>query len=330
MSTLIHSRAVKLNNRQSSSGYNYYNAKSRPARARRLGSNMTAINQLLAYPNFNTKVVSKIIRNASTDVMYDKRVEEYFDSLSIIVPVIGKDLDISLRFKTADEAAKYKDSETTLRKEYNIKMSSTNDYNEQRSLYEDRTSRLINMEEEILGTGVVPVNIEHYMIWRYALINNEVSNREQDVNISSNIRFYITDKIDTELAKVTKDNQIVAASTKFNEIIADKVKVGNLYDVLIPHGVEVELIGKQTALLQYIMNNPAKFVATIKDVDLAIRGDIERYIKSGIFKRYPSSTLIIDAMTQDTIGRNVEEAVQWFKNPDNKEIIVKYSNRSKF
>jgi len=323
-------KEVKLKHRVSTSGYHLNNLKNKEMRRKKLGSSISAVNRLLGSANFKKVVIAKIIRNSSADVKFDQRVEDYFDAISISVPFEGKTLNVSLTYPSDEIADKYEGKETIIRKKYHDMMTATGTgLKEQRDLFKERTDKLIALEEEKLGAGAEPVNHDHYLIWRYSLINNEVANRELDAGTSINIRFYLLDIADNALAKSDKEDKVVIAHTMFTDIMGDKSKVNDLYEVLFPTGKDKSLPTKQVKLMEYILRNPNQFITRLKDKDMTIKAAIERLVKAGILKRFPSSSLIVDTMTQEKIGRNVAGAVEWFNNPDNKDAITQLTNRYK-
>ena len=86
---------------------------------------------------------------------------------------------------------------------------------------------------------------------------------------------------------------------------------------------------KENNLDKFSSSEPAKFNRICNDKDLAIKSNIERLIAVGIFNKHPHSQNIVSA-EGDFIGANMKEAVDYFKNPANSNIIDGYLTKLRF
>ena len=85
---------------------------------------------------------------------------------------------------------------------------------------------------------------------------------------------------------------------------------------------------KQDRLDKFSTEQPSKFNKIFFNKDIKLVGVIETLIARGELMRLPN-TQNINTSTGEFIGANMNEAVNWFKNPENNAAVTAYYNKLK-
>lgn len=168
--------------------------------------------------------------------------------------------------------------------------------------------------EHISDTVYRPLNVEDYVIYRYAIKHGWVANSRADVNKSKNIMFFIWDAKEEQRDKMRalaiKDKAYAVRMEVSGDYTkgAAVIQIGTGKTGLSPDDLKLELAAFST-------EQPAKFLKIAQDADLMDKAFIETAVFKGIFIRPVNSTIIIYENTP--IGNNLDEAVAWLRNSAN-------------
>lgn len=181
-----------------------------------------------------------------------------------------------------------------------------------------------------------PRDIEQYIIYRHCLLYKDVAKDLSLINSDPTIRFYIKD----EQKEKEKQNKLLsernAAKRNYIEMIVDDKKFNamliqycinnniSINDIILKDRVEKEM------LLDTFSNDyPKKFNELYNDRNLSVKSFIETLIARGELIRSEFNQNISTA-NGDFIGANLKEAVAYFNNPNNEEVVKAYNNKLKF
>ena len=97
----------------------------------------------------------------------------------------------------------------------------------------------------------------------------------------------------------------------------------NLSEALLKDGSQ-----KQAIVMNFVNDNPEKFNKIINDRNVVTKAFIEKLIIRGelIRSEFNQQIMTVDG---DFIGANMNEAVAWFDNPDNKAARNVFENKLK-
>lgn len=180
-----------------------------------------------------------------------------------------------------------------------------------------------------------PNNLQEYLMYRHCLLYKDVAKDIALINSDSSLRFYIKN----EAREAEKQKKLILqkknAMRNFIELNGSDSKRtavyinmvvsnnGNVADALLKSKEEQE-----AALMDYVNNNPDKFNKLFEDKHSITKSFIETLIVRGELIRAEFNQQISSA-DGTFIGSNINEAVAYFDNPDNKAIRDAYENKLK-
>lgn len=180
-----------------------------------------------------------------------------------------------------------------------------------------------------------PNNLQEYLMYRHCLLYKDVAKDIALINSDSSLRFYIKN----EAREAEKQKKLILqkknAMRNFIELNGSDSKRtavyinmvvsnnGNVADALLKSKEEQE-----AALMDYVNNNPDKFNKLFEDKHSITKSFIETLIVRGELIRAEFNQQISSADGM-FIGSNINEAVAYFDNPDNKAIRDAYENKLK-
>lgn len=297
---------------------------------RKIGSSISGVSKMLSNALEQEAIMRTVIGAdpKSPSSNWDKLLRNYWNSLTVDIPNSGKSLETGWIF---DYTAS--DKKDTI-KDLIVSFTSIKD---DTSLAKHVMAKVSEEDKYKYGQ---PINPEDYMLWRYCLVYKDVANSHEDVNKSGHIRFYLFSQEEIESTRKTKFGTKKKAMETFIKLIADSDKVDNIIYIGISSGkmaapdgkgfTNLDEIEKHMMLESYSNHNPNEFISLAEDANLETKAIVERYVFSGLFKRLPNSSVIVDAVEPSiVIGNNINEAVTFMHNPTNSKIISEYSARYK-
>lgn len=180
-----------------------------------------------------------------------------------------------------------------------------------------------------------PINLENYLMYRHCLLYNDVAKDMALINSDPSLRFYIKDeakeaekqkKLTEQKTKAMKNFvELNGTDAKFNAVFVAMCvsRNDNLADALLKDRSE-----KVSMIIDFVNTNPDKFNRLVDDKHIQMKAFIETLISRGELVRSEFNQQI---STADGIfvGANMNEAIAWFENPDNKDIRTAFENKLK-
>lgn len=186
-----------------------------------------------------------------------------------------------------------------------------------------------------------PINLQDYIIYRFAKEHPRVSPDEEQMYNSPKIMFYLFDEAVKKQADLNILESKIKARNLLVEIITDETRKRDLLIVLAQElqpdtdAVYHEYMDSTTmslALDKLAEKYPVKFLEIASDAKGVVVGSfIERCIAKGILKRIPNTNIIMDS-DNNTLGNNKNETIAWLNNPVNlnaKEMLKARLNNTK-
>lgn len=180
-----------------------------------------------------------------------------------------------------------------------------------------------------------PENLENYLMYRHCLLYNDVAKDIALINSDPTLRFYIKDeakeaekqkKLTEQKTKAMKNFiELNGTDAKFNAVFVAMCifRNDNLAENLLKDRSE-----KVSMLIDFVNSNPDKFNRLVDDRNIQIKAFIETLIARGELVRSEFNQQISTA-EGTFIGANMNEAIAWFENPDNKDTRTAYENKLK-
>lgn len=297
-----------------------------------IGSSIKSCRVLSSIEGEVNKYFPAIIGLSPNNPEFITRVKAWLSNIKYVVSETDLVLDISFLYNSKRDYLDFKKRETKIDEEFaNIDRSNI-------SLIEEAANRRANalnaLESEKYKVGK-PINIEQYLMYRHCLLYRDVAKDPALINSNPNLRFYIKDEA-KEVEKQKKLTQErIAAMRNFVELAGTEEKFNSVYVAVVVsrnENLATALIKshseKNAYLMDYVNTNPDKFNKLIKDSNINLKAFIETLIIRGELVRSEFNQQISTA-DGVFIGSNINEAVAYFKNPNNKSLLDAYSNKLK-
>jgi len=294
---------------------------------RRIGPTISAVNTMLTNTMELETLMPTMLGVSINSVEWSKRVNTYWNNISIVVPEGGKELEIGFTYKSEEEAEKYDNKASklyaTFAKKYEEDESRLSEY------YSEYIDQFLTLESSKFGTikdgkvipsGNVPINPTQYLLWRYCLVYSKVANLQSLSQLSSNITIYIDDLSESKRTAKAK----YALTTRVKKLVIDNIanktlKTNVLHVINDEAATSKDDIDIDMAFNNFSENEPLKFIKLIEDDNLTTKAFIERCITNGLLRRIDNTTVI--ATEEDHIGNDMADAVIYIKNDKNKKVV---------
>lgn len=180
-----------------------------------------------------------------------------------------------------------------------------------------------------------PQNLEEYLMYRHCLLYKEVAKDIALINSDPSLRFYIKDELKereqekklVQARKVAMTNYIEtsANASKFNAVYLSIAisRNDNLHEALLK-----EQSVKDAIVMNFVNEHPDKFNKIVNDKHIMTKALIETLIIRGELIRSEFNQQISTA-DGTFVGSNMNEAVAWFDNPNNKGVRDVFENKLK-
>lgn len=180
-----------------------------------------------------------------------------------------------------------------------------------------------------------PQNLEEYLMYRHCLLYREVAKDTALINSDSNIRFYIKDELKEQERQKKLVQERSTAMRNFVELSASENKFNAVYLAIaiirndnLSEALLKDTSIKQSVVMNFVNDSPDKFNKLVADKNIITKAFIETLIIRGELVRSEFNQQISTA-DGTFIGSNMNEAVAWFENPDNKAARTAFENKLK-
>lgn len=297
-----------------------------------IGSSITSTRTLSSHKGEVEAYFPAIVGLAYNHPDFITRVKAWLSNIRFVVNNEDAHLNASFIYNKKSDYLKIAKREADIEKEYeSVDRANISDI---KNALKKRITALNDLESSKYQYGR-PENTEEYLIYRHCLLYPEVAKDSTLINSDDTYRFYIKDEAKefSKRKQLTEERMVamrnfVTISTddnKFNSMfVAITVYNGdNLANALLKSRDE-----KTDVVMKFVNEHPDRFNKLIKDRHLAIKAFIETLISRGELSR---STYNQQISTADGtfIGANMNEAIAYFNNPDNKDVRTAYENKLK-
>lgn len=263
---------------------------------------------------------------------FTSRVKAWLSNIQFVVNENDVPLNISFVYNTKQDYITFKKKEDAIDEEYS-KVDRTN-LSAIKDAIKRRVDALNTLESEKYKVGH-PVNLEEYIIYRHCLLYRDVAKDTAVVNSDPSIRFYIKDEAKEAEKQKKLTEYRMQAMRNFIELNASPSKRNAVYIAIVAslnENVSEALLKTDTEKTAYLMDfvntHPDKFNKLFADKNITTRAFIETLIVRGELVRSDFNQQISTA-DGTLIGSNMNGAVAFFNNPDNKDIKELYENKLK-
>lgn len=297
-----------------------------------IGSSVNSVRKLMANKGEVEHYFPELVGVASNNPEFITRVKNYLNNIFFDVRDTERTIDVSFRYKHKKDYLAIHKAEEKIWETYNaVDRSNT------AKLYEAaviRDNDLFMLESKKYQYGD-PLNLEQYILYRHCLNYPDVAKDEAFINSNANLRFYIKDKNKEEARKNKLIKEQQAALRHLVELQASPAKTNAVYveyciysGISLSDGLSKTSLVQSKELMDFAQANPRKFNEFVNDKNLLDKAFIETLITRGELVRSDFNQQI-STPDGEFIGANINEAISYFKNPNNAGLKTKLENKLK-
>ncbi len=314
------------------SNYRKVNMKVLGQRKETIGSSITSCRVLSSNAGEVNAYFPALVGLSPNHADFTSRVKAWLSNIQFVVNENDVPLDISFVYNTKKDYLDFKKKEDAIDEEY-AKVDRTN-LSAIKEGIKRRVDALNTLESEKYKIGH-PVNLEQYIIYRHCLLYRDVAKDTAVVNSDPSVRFYIKDEAKEAEKQKKLTEYRMQAMRNFIELNASPTKRNAVYITIVAsrnENVSEALVKtdseKTSYLMDYVNTHPDKFNKLFADKNITTRAFIETLIVRGELVRSEFNQQISTA-DGTLIGSNMNGAVAFFNNPDNKDMKELYENKLK-
>ena len=297
-----------------------------------IGSSVNSVRKLMSNKGEVEHYFPELVGVASNNPEFITRVKNYLNNIFFDVRDTERTIDVSFRYRHKKDYLAIHKAEEKIWETYNaVDRSNT------AKLYEAaviRDNDLFNLESTKYQYGD-PLNLEQYILYRHCLNYPDVAKDEAFINSNANLRFYIKDKNKEEVRKNKLIKEQQTALRHLVELQASPTKTNAVYveyciysGISLSDGLSKTNLIQSKELMDFATTNPRKFNEFVNDKNLLDKAFIETLITRGELVRSDFNQQI-STPDGEFIGANINEAISYFKNPNNAGLKTKLENKLK-
>lgn len=297
-----------------------------------IGSSVNSVRKLMANKGEVEHYFPELVGVASNNPEFITRVKNYLNNIFFDVRDTERTIDVSFRYRHKKDYLAIHKAEEKIWETYNaVDRSNT------AKLYEAaviRDNDLFMLESKKYQYGD-PLNLEQYILYRHCLNYPDVAKDEAFINSNANLRFYIKDKNKEEARKNKLIKEQQTALKHLVELQASPSKTNAVYveyciysGISLSDGLSKTGLVQSKELMDFATTNPRKFNEFVNDKNLLDKAFIETLITRGELVRSDFNQQI-STPDGEFIGANINEAISYFKNPNNAGLKTKLENKLK-
>ena len=328
----IDKRTVTISLVHNYSNYRKVNMKVLGQRKETIGSSVSSCRVLASNKGEVEAYFPALIGLSPNNPDFITRVKAWLSNIQFVINEEDKSLNITFIWNKKSDYLEFKAKEDEIDEEYSrVDRANTSAIKE---AVKRRVEALDTLESLKYQYGH-PQNLEEYLMYRHCLLYRDVAKDIALINSDPNLRFYIKDeakeaekqkKLTEEKMKAMRNFiELNASPKKFNAVFIAMIasRNENVSEALLKDNNE-----KTTMLMDYVNNSPEKFNKLFNDKNVVTKAFIETLIVRGELVRAEFNQQISTA-DGTFIGSNMNEAVAYFNNPNNKDIKAVYENKLK-
>lgn len=325
-------REVVISPTRNYSAYRKVNMKAMGQRTEVIGSSVSSTRILSSNAEEVAAYFPQLIGLSPNNQDFVRRVKEYLSNIQFIVNEEGSTLDVSFAYNHYSDYLNIKKAEDEIEAKFD-KVNRAN-LEEVKKALKVKLEALNALESTKYKFGH-PVNLDQYIVYRHCLLYKDVAKDVALINEDASLRFYIKD----EAREAAKQQKLIAEKKKamqtFVELCGSENKFNAVYmqiairrNDILSVAIARSTSEKEAIVMNYLNDAPDKFNKIVNDKNVIMKGFIETLILRGELIRAEYNQQISTADGQ-FIGSNINEAVAYFNNPNNKAVYDAYKTKLK-
>lgn len=326
----IEKKSITISLVHNYSNYRKVNMKALGQRKETIGSSISSCRVLSSNRGEIEAYFPAIIGLSVNNPDFISRVKAWLSNIQFIVNENDVELNTTFIWKHKKDYLDFKEKEDKIDDEF-TKIDRSN-ITFIKDAVKRRVDALNELESQKYKYGY-PQNVEQYLMYRHCLLYRDVAKDAALINADASLRFYIKDNAKEAEKQKRITQEKMKAMANFIELNASPAKANAVYVAMVASRNEnvAEAISKDnnertTILMDFVNNAPDKFNRLFNDKHVITRAFIETLIVRGELIRAEFNQQI---STPDGtfIGSNMNEAIAWFENPANEDIVKVFKKK---
>lgn len=184
----------------------------------------------------------------------------------------------------------------------------------------------IAVHEENLYMYMTPIKPQDYIIWRLALLTSTVANKPEDVEKSTNIRFYLHSIEDVKRMKDAKTKTVVNTATKLAQLFTgDEASYKRIRNMLICNApadtlsiIKMEHGDLQTAIAELSQTNADAFISLFDNKNVEAMAQVYKLLAAQVITK-DGDNYFDTVRPEVVLGSSVEGVMAYLAAPENVE-----------
>lgn len=328
----IDKRSVTIALVHNYSAYRKANLKVLGQRVETIGSSIQSSRILSSNAEEVNTYFPALIGLSPTNPEFITRVKAWLSNIHFVISEGDAKLNTTFIYRHKSDYLKIKEQEDKINAIYD-KVDRANTANIREAL-KQKINSLNTLESTKYKYGR-PENLEDYLMYRHCLVYRDVAKDTALINSDPTLRFYIKDEAREAEKQRKLTDEKVKAMRNFVELSSNDAKLHAVYIAIcvqkndvITNALLRDKNEKSAVIMDYVNTNPDKFNRLVNDKNVELKAFIETLIARGELVRSEYNQQISTA-DGAFIGANINEAIAWFENPNNKDVRAAFENKLK-
>ena len=182
------------------------------------------------------------------------------------------------------------------------------------------------VHEENLYMYMTPIKPQDYILWRLALLTSTVANKPEDVEKSTNIRFYLHSIEDVKRMKDAKTKAVVNTATKLAQLFTgDESSYKRIRNMLICNApadtlqiIKMEHGDLQTAVAELSQTNADAFISLFDNKNVEAMAQVYKLLAAQVITK-DGDNYFDTVRPEVVLGSSIEGVMAFLAAPENVE-----------
>lgn len=327
----VYERSVTIRSLTNYSAYRNANIAVLGRRRSNIGSSYSSTNILSSNRGELEAYYPKLVGLSSNHPDFISRVKDYLSNIQVPVEE-SVTFNNSIKFNHKSDYLKFKAAEDKINTTY--ENADKKDISNLKKAIAAKIDALNQLESEVYLVGS-PTKIEDYIIYRHILLYKDVAKDVNVVNYERYFRFILVDEVREKVKQEKKMTALKKAMSAFIGLGNNDEKFDAVYvrfcainHYPLASYMQKDTVDKNILLSDFMKEDPIRFNEICNDSNLMINSFIERLIARGELVRSEHNQQISTA-DGSFIGKNMNDAIAYFNNPENKSVKEMYEAKLK-
>lgn len=313
--------------------YRQVNDKVMPKKVEYIGSSVTS-SQILSSNRGEVEAYFPMLLGISpNNENFVTRLKQYLNNIQVRVDALGVSFDASFNFNHKRDYNEFMNNMYKIEQQFTV--ANRSNTHELKKAIQQKYLAINNLESELYRVGS-PVNLAEYILYRHCLLYADIAKDMSLIGGDNRVRMYFRDENREAELQAKRRAAINTAKRNYVTLIGDDDAFRAVYiqycvlnNIAVVPALADDKLNQEAQLDRFSQSDPIKFNAICNDKDVKIKSDLELLISRGELIRSQFNQNITTA-GGEFIAANMKEAIVWYKNPENEQVVAALKNKLKF